>query len=118
MKQGNRGEAERAAIAESLQSEGQQEKEGKLSSPFVWRSEGIPNDPATLDALNEWANVWGNEINPTMGDEGLFDDQNPNHVEAMNKLKAAAEKVSSQIPNVKFLCGALIFEGGYLQLSI
>lgn len=93
------------------------EGNGKLSSRYVHEAVGVPNDQKVVDAIDNWANVWGDEIHPTMKDEGLYDDTDPAHVAAMEKMNAATDALKEAIPSVKILIGLITFEGGHVQLS-
>ena len=111
-----RGEADRQAIGDSM-SVDTEVGEVKFSSPYVYKFEGVPQEPALIEAINDWANVWGNEIVPTMKDEGLYDSEDPVQVEAMGHLEVAAGKISELLPTANFLVGEVRFEDGYVQLS-
>jgi hypothetical protein len=92
--------------------------EGKLTSPYIYKQEGVPNDPKITAAIDNWANTWGNEIYPTMKDEGLYDDTDSAHVAAMEKMNAARDALKEVLPTARFQIGIVMFEGGHVQLSI
>ncbi len=115
---GNRSEAERQAIAESMElGEEGEGKEAKLSSRFIYAAEGLPDDPALVAAINEWADVWGEEVVTLVNHEGLLDDEISEQAEARKKLTEAADKIAELLPSSKFGTGEVFFDGGYVQLS-
>jgi hypothetical protein len=117
---GNRGEGDREAIAASMEAADKDEKkkgEGKLTSGYVHEAVGVPNDQKVVEAIDNWANVWGDVIHPTMKDEGLYDAEDPAHVAAMEKMNEATDALKEALPSVKILIGLITFEGGHVQLS-
>lgn len=91
--------------------------EVKFSSRYVYRSEGVSNDPAVIAAIDKWANVCGDVIQPTMGDEGLYDESEPSHHAAIKELNDAQDELLKLLPNAKFLINRVTFDGGYVELS-
>ncbi len=115
---GNRGEGDREAIAASMEAaEPKEQREGKLSSQYVYEAVGVPNDQKVVEAIDNWANIWGDVIHPTMKDEGLYDDTDPAHIAAMEKMNVATDALKEALPSVKIMIGLITFEGGHVQLS-
>jgi|SRR3989339_1579514 len=114
----NRGDLSREAIDASMSSDSKEEsREGVLLSRYVHQSEGVPNDPKVVQAIDNWANVWGEEIVMTMQHEGLFDENEPGHAEAMEKLEAAKEALMEVLPSARFMSDFVSFDGGRVDLS-
>ena len=115
---GNRGEGDREAIAASMGTA--EEKEhggGKLTSRYVHEAVGVPNDEKITAAIDNWANTWADEIVPTMKDEGLYDETDPAHVAAMEKMNVATAALKAVLPSAKFMIGYMNFDGGHVQLT-
>jgi hypothetical protein len=53
-----------------------------------------------------------------MGDTGLYDENEPGHKEAMQKLVEAEAELQSVLPSANFdLIGQIRFDGGYVETS-
>ena len=110
----NRADARGRAIDASVEAT----EDGKLTSRFVYQASGVSNDPKVVAAIDRWANVYGEEIYPTMNHTGLYDDSDPLQVAAMEKLNLAEEALKKLLPNVKFLDGQINFDGGFVTVSV
>ena len=118
----NRNMENKRAIAKSaaagMETEAKEfAKREDFGSKYIYKVEGVPKDPAVLSAVDEWADVWGNEVVTLVNNEGLLDDDVPEQKEAREKLSAAADELAKQLPNAKFMTGLVFFEGGHIELS-
>ncbi len=95
--------------------------EHKIQSKYIYREEGVPEDPATLNALQEWADAWGeyvwqckieNQPVPPNDDEVSADLKAKGDL--LEQKGAALEKM---LPEAKFYSGVVIWEGGHVELT-
>ncbi len=89
----------------------------KFSNPHIYRHEGVPNNPKVIVAIEKWAEAQG-EIYVTMKDTGLYDENEPGHKEAMQKLGQTQDELLAVLPSANFdLIGQIRFDGGYVHTS-
>lgn len=90
----------------------------KVNSKYVHQEQGIPDDPVTIGALEQWADAWGyytwewkiqNQPEPDQEDDKL-----KALGDTLDKTGKALEKL---LPGVKFLDGLATWKGGHLQLT-
>jgi|SRR3989339_1162172 len=106
--------AENAASNETMEQTASRED---FKSRYVYEAVGVPKNPAVLEAVDKWADVWGDEVITLVNHEGLLDDEIPEQKEARDKLAAAADELAKQLPKAKFMTGLVTFEEGHIQLS-
>ncbi|PIQ67346.1 hypothetical protein COY25_00775 [Candidatus Uhrbacteria bacterium CG_4_10_14_0_2_um_filter_41_7] len=92
-------------------------KREDFKSRYVYEAVGMPKDPVVLEAVDKWANVCGDVIYPTMKDEGLYDENEPGHKEALEELTSAQEELAKLLPDAHFQINVVTFENGHIQLS-
>src|SRR3989339_337994 len=88
---GNRGEGDREAIADSMEAIGKIERKATFSSRYVYKSEGVPNDPDVIAAIDAWADVWGNEVTSLVNNEGILNMEDPAQKAASEHLADKAD---------------------------
>ena len=91
--------------------------EVKFSSRDVYQSEGVPNDPAVIAAVDKWANVWGDKVLSFVNHENLLDHSIPEQHAVSEELADAAGKLAKFLPGARFMEGLVLFDGGQIQLS-
>jgi len=109
-----RAVAESAASNETIEQTASRED---FKSKYVYEAVGVPKDPAVLAAVDKWANVCGDVIQPTMKDEGLYDENEPGHKEALEELRLAQEELAALLADAHFQINLVTFENGHIQLS-
>ena len=94
---------------------------GGLKSKYVYRADGIPTDPATIKALEEWADAWG-DCAWQCKIEGVV---LPNEEDASDELKAKGhllekklEVIAKLIPGATFSDRVVLWKDGHVQLGI
>ncbi len=95
--------------------------EHKIKSKYIWREEGVPDDAATLEALREWADAWGEYVWQCKIENQPVP---PNEDEASADLKAKGDVLETKgaaleklLPSPEFFDGVVTWNGGNVQLT-
>ncbi len=106
-------------MSEKINSAPEGRDKGGLESKYVWKAEGVPTDPEAVKAVEEWANAWGKYVEKCkVENQPVPPNEASEDLKELQQIEQDKEDaLSKMIPGSKFYQGAVIWDGGSVELT-